>query len=189
MKKTALLFMMLIMATSSYALTGISIGAKAGKAMKTDLGPVEGLADIDNMTLIGAQIKIATLPLVDIIGTAEYAWGDAGLTGLAGKLKVHDLSLTVSVVYPFNVPVLKPYAGIGIGTHSVNYTVEISGAPLGVPIPGDASHLGYHLIGGTDLEFAVLPFSFTVEARMNWVDTERELTRYFQITGGINFGL
>lgn len=189
MKKIFFLLIIFSMATSSYALTGISVGVKGGQAMKTDLGPVEGLADIDNMTLLGVQLKIATLPMVDFIGTIEYAWADAELTGIPGKFKVHDLGLTVSVVYPFNMPVLKPYAGIGIGTHSVNYTVELSGVPLGAPLPGDANHLGYHLVGGADLELPVLPFSFTVEARINWVKTERELTRYFQITGGVNFGL
>jgi hypothetical protein len=189
MKKSLFLLIIFSVATTSYALTGISAGVKGGQAMKTDLGPVEGLADIDNMTLLGAQLKIATLPMVDFIGTIEYAWADAELTGIPGKLKVHDLGLTVSVVYPFNMPVLNPYAGIGIGTHRVSYSVELSGVPLGVPLPADAGHLGYHLIGGADLELPALPFGLMVEARINWVETDRELTRYFQITGGVNFGL
>ncbi len=185
MKKIVIVLVIMAFAAPAYSLTGISFGIKGGVTMNTDLGTAESIADIDGMTLIGGQLKISTLPVVDFIGTVEYAWSSVDIPSTDMKFKFHDLALTGSVVYPFNFQVVKPYAGFGIGTHILGYSLEGGGVTL--PIPSDKSFFGYHLLGGFDIGFVAIPFSITGEARINWIKTDDELTKYFQLTAGINF--
>jgi len=184
MKRILLVIVVILLSAPAYSLTGISFGVKGGVAMNADLGPAETLADIDKMKLIGGQIKIATLPVIDFIGTVEYAWAKEQYLNTGANLKFHDLALTVSAVYQFKMQTIKPYAGIGIGNHALGLTVEGGGVSATIP---EGSYLGYHLVGGFDIGIPAFPFGLTGEARINFITSDGEKTKYFQMTAGLNY--
>ncbi len=197
MKRIWPIILCLLFVSPTYALTGISFGVKGGMGLKADFTGVNlNGEEIDRLMMIGGQIKISTLPFIDVIGTAEYGWKtlkDATLvydaTEYTVEYKVRDLAFTASVVYPLKMQVIKPFAGFGIGSHNLGYDVTANNLPLGFGAPEDKSYLGYHILAGIDISFPAVPLGLTGEFRYNWVDTPGETTKYIQLTVGANYSM
>ena len=64
------------------------------------------------LTVIGAHLKLATLPFIDLNGFVDYAWTSKDI-GSQAKFKLHDLSIGISAKKLFGVTMLKPYVGAG----------------------------------------------------------------------------
>ncbi len=189
MKKVIIAAIFLIVASPAFALTGISIGIKGGLALQPDFPIADRAgADTDQMTLIGGQFKFSRLPMIDIIGTVEYAWKtyDYTILGEPAEFEIRNLAASVSIVYPLKMRMLKPFVGGGIGMNNVSYEASVPGG-LSLTLPEDEAHFGYHVLGGFNLSFPTAPVSFTAEGRYNIINTSGENSTYFQVTGSINF--
>ncbi len=196
MKKLLLALLLLSMALPAQALTGLSVGVRGGLVTSYDQ---PGLAipgnETDQMTLGGLNLKFSRLPMVDIIVTGEYAWKTDSYSGFGQNIELtqRDLLFSASVVYPLKLQLVSPYAGAGLATHSLGYEyvepVSWTLSTYGIEIPGNATKLGYHLVGGFDLKFPAFPLTFNAEFRMNWINTDNENTTYNSFVAGLNFNL
>jgi hypothetical protein len=190
-KKLILTLALVLTATSSPALTGLSVGLRGGTAVDINLPDFQYPIDqVNKMNLIGGQVRISGLPLVDVIGTAEYIWKTKKISlPFIEDYRVRDLVLTASVVYPYEMRVISPYAGIGIGQHFLRYDVSLPGVPVpaSFKVPGAEDSFGYHLLVGVNLSFPVLPISLNGEFRAFWFDTTHERSRYNTLTAGIYY--
>jgi opacity protein-like surface antigen len=193
MKRLLLILVLLaVAAVPSHAITGISLGARAGLGWNFEPGglTVPGVEFDDKATDIGAQVKITTLPIVDFIFAADYIWKkkDYEIGGTDLELKISDFALTASVIKSFNFPVISPYAGGGIGNHHLSFQYTLVGNLAGLEVPGSTTELGYHVMAGVDVNIPMFPLSLTGEYRHYWVDTE-ERTKFHTVTVGANFKL
>jgi opacity protein-like surface antigen len=191
MKKLLLLVFCLLLAAPSYAILGISVGARGGIATGVDMAveddPLLNAAmpglDLDKMTMIGLQFKFGAIPKIDLVFTGDYYWKTVSLLG--NEFKIGNLALTASAVYPIPISftIISPYAGAGIATHRLAFSGE------GFVIPADESKFGYHLIGGINFSPPIIPISINGEIRMNWIKTENETSDFMSFTLGLNLGI
>jgi len=204
MKKLFLVIIMIMFVSPAYALLGVSAGIKFGRATSTDYAridlPSEVLATFetpsetvdDQMTLLGAQFKIATLPLIDFIVSAEYSWMKQDILS-DGSLsyKFHDLALSASVVRSLKMGLLSPYGGVGISTRSLSYKLEGTGVGgYDIPdmvVPDDDIYTGYHILAGIDVSPFVFPVSITAQARSNWIKVGGDTSNFITLTAGLNY--
>ncbi|UCD93768.1 MAG: hypothetical protein JSU69_08320 [Candidatus Zixiibacteriota bacterium] len=191
MKKVFLILFLVLAATSSSALTGLSIGLKGGIATNLNLPDFQyPIEELNKMNLIGGQVKISSVPLIDVIGTAEYVWRTKKTNlPFIEDYRVHDFVLTASIVYPYEMRVITPYAGIGISQHFLGFDASLPGVPLpaSFEVPGDEHSFGYHLLVGVNLSFPVFPISLNGEFRAFWFDTAKERSRYNTLTAGFYY--
>ncbi|SYZ72418.1 conserved exported hypothetical protein [Candidatus Zixiibacteriota bacterium] len=196
MKKTAILLLCFLVSAPAFAITGLSFGVRGGMVSNYEqAGLTVGSFDTDKMNLIGAQLRIATLPTVNLIISGDYAWKNKqyDFGGQSFELKMHDITYAASLVYPFKFPVVSPYLGGGIGNHHLSFDyirpLSLSLSDNGITVPGSVSRLGYHLMGGVNISLPAFPFEISAEYRMNWINTPGEVTKYNSVTAGLNFNL
>lgn len=196
MKKLLMVVVCLTFAVPSFALTGVSFGVKGGLVMDYDQpGFVLPDQDTENMTVGGVQVRVSTLPMVDVIVTGEYAWNKEtyAFSGQSFDLKRHDWQFSASAVYPFELEFVSPYLGGGLATHSLgfDFTTPTSWSleDYEISVPEDETKLGYHLVAGFEVKVPTFPLNFNGEFRMNWVDTPHEMTKYNSLTAGLSFSL
>jgi len=196
MKKLLMLTICLLFAVPSFAITGISLGLKGG--LVTDYNqPGFTIPDqeTDNMTLAGLQVRLSSLPMVDVIVTGEYAWRNDSYSILNEDFEVkrHDFLFSASAIYPVKLTPVSPYLGAGLATHSLGYDFVVpeswSLEDYDIEVPGNETKLGYHLVGGLDFKLPVFPVSANAEFRFNWINTPQEVTKYNSITLGISYSL
>jgi hypothetical protein len=193
MKKVLLVLLCLAFAAPTYAVTGVAFGLRGGLATNYDQPGFE--ADKDYMTQAGLIVKWTSVPYVDVIFTGDYAWKKESFSyiGLPLEMKWHDFQFSASAVYPFEVPVVSPYAGAGLGTHSLGYDYSTGGSwvlsDYGIESSGSETRLGYHLVGGFDVGIPTFPLTFNAEIRMHWIDTPGDAIQYNSFVAGLTFGL
>ena len=177
MKKPFLL-LIIIFVVPTMAFAGI--GAKFGfsKDAKSDIYD-------KGMTLIGVDYRFTALPAIDIIGTFEYSWkkykSDDGVPIEGTK---HFLTFNASIVKPFEFSLLKPYAGLGFGMHSIGGTISAFGLTGGSGVYGT----GFHFIGGIRIAPPAAPISVYGEYRHYWTNFEDGNGRYFTLAAGVMLG-
>ena len=196
MKKLLMLTICLLFAVPSFAITGISLGVKGG--LVTDYNQ-PGFSvpnqETDNMALAGLQVRLSSLPIVDLIVTGEYAWKNESYSVLGQdfELKRHDFLFSASAIYPVKLPAVSPYLGGGVATHSLGYDYAVpalwSLEDYDIEVPGNETKMGYHIMGGVDFKLPVFPVSANAEFRINWVNTPQEVTKYNSITIGLSYSL
>nr|MBN2276868.1 outer membrane beta-barrel protein [candidate division Zixibacteria bacterium] len=196
MKRLILTLIILALAAPGYALTGISIGVKGGMVSNYEQpGFAVPGEDTDAMNLAGLQLKFTKLPMIDLIVSGEYAWKKETYSGFGQSFELtrSDLQFSASAIYPFSLPVVTPYLGAGVATHSLGYDyVEPVGWALDtydIEVPGNETRMGYHLMGGFDVGLPAFPLTLNAEYRLNWVSTPDEVTKYNSITAGLSFSL
>jgi len=196
MKKLLLVLLCLAFAAPTYALTGISIGVKGGMVTNYDQpGFAVPGEDTEGMNLAGLQVKFTKLPLVDLIVSGEYAWKKDEYSGFGESLELtrSDILFSASAVYPVTLPVVKPYLGGGLATHTLGYDyLAVGGWALetyGVDVPENETRMGYHLMGGFDVGLPTFPLTFNAEFRLNWISTPDEMAKYNSFTAGLSFNL
>jgi opacity protein-like surface antigen len=196
MKKLLLLLICVLFAAPTFALTGVSFGIKGGLVTNYDQ---PGFAipgeETDNMTLAGLQMRVNTLPMLDVILTGEYAWKNDSyqIMGQGFDLNRHDWLFTASAVYPIPFQIVSPYLGAGLGTHSLGYDVTMPSSwtleDYDIWIPVSETRFGYHLMTGVVFKVPTFPLNFNAEFRLNWVDTPGDVTKYNSFTAGLSFAL
>jgi opacity protein-like surface antigen len=202
MKKTLTLcvFLFVLFGNQAWGLTGLGFGVRGGmirdyKNDNLNLIPTQDQDWLKEMPVIGAHLKIGTLPIIDLEASVEYAWKSkeiavknpvGGSLGQA-EFSLSDLSLNATAKYMFSVPVVKPYLGAGVGVHRLVY--GISNEDFSFPIPEDQNKMGFHVVGGILLSFPASPIELFAEARHTSIQTEGESTRYTTFLAGLTFKL
>lgn len=195
--------LILLLFSSSLAFTGLGAGVRAGMIQNyknPGLDAFPASLSLERMPVLGAHLKIGTLPLVDFELSAEYAWKkkevtvSIGTEGLKGDLTVSDFSLNATAKYHLSVPVFKPYLGAGAGFHRLIYKLDIEGLGEQIVLPENESRLGLHVVAGIGLKASALPFEIFAEGRYTHIKTRQEeldtsSTNYPSIMAGVTFNL
>lgn len=196
MKRMLIISFLLLLTAPVHAVSGISFGVKGGMALNYDQAGLSiGDFSAKKMNLAGAQVRITTIPMIDLILSGDYAWknNSYNFAGQNFDLKMHDLSFNATLVHPFKFPAVSPYVGGGIGSHHLSFDyvspLSMSLSENGITIPGTETRTGYHLVGGVNIGIPAFPLGFGVEYRLNWIDTPGSVTKYNSLTFGINFSL
>ncbi len=176
--------------SGAQAVTGLGLGVRGGMIQNYDNPGLEKFSSdftsgfsLKQMPLLGAHLKIGTLPIVDLEISVEYAWkkkkniiyypeGVKILDPPQADLTVRDLSLNATVKYPFSFPVVKPYVGAGVGIHRMLY--EFSAGETKVIFPDDENKIGFHGVGGVSLRLPSFPLEIFAEGRLVYIKTEQE---------------
>lgn len=197
MKKTLTLcvFLFVLFGNQAWGLTGLGFGVRGGMILdyKNDnlnLIPTQDQDWLKEMPVVGVHLKIGTLRVVHLEASVEYAWKETEIVlndFTKTEFSVNDLSINATAKYIFAVPVLKPYAGAGLGIHRLIY--GISNKDYDIFIPEDQNKMGFHVVGGILLSFPASPIELFAEARLTSIQTEGESTRYTAILGGLTFKL
>jgi len=199
----------LVMVASIYipasAITGLGIGIHAGQTTSYDcealdqavqsisdsmvtlipgFAPVESPKFDEKLTSLGAHFKVGTLPILDFIGFVDYAWKKKELYSNV-DLRVSNFSYGVTAVKKFGTTLLKPYAGAGFAFYKVVYNLESDYESLLLFVPDDEMKLGYHLVGGVELDFPVFPLAPYAEGRYNIITTSNKSTKYLLLSLGL----
>ena len=191
---TLVLVCLLLGAAPAGAISGIDIGIKGGI---TDNFDQPGLSissyDIGQLNLMGAQVFASSLPLVDLIVSAEYSWRNKTyeFLGQGFEFKLRDLAVTASLVYPVKLPLVNLYAGVGGGTHSFSYVrpVSLSLADNDIFIPEGETYMGYHGLIGAKASLPAFPLGVFIEGRYATISTPGKNTSYNTWTGGVFISL
>jgi hypothetical protein len=182
---------------SAQALTGLGFGVRAGTVKLEDPNTGESF---DAMTMFGAQLKIGTLPIIDLEASAEYARKkydmDIAIPGaddIAADITFRHVSLRASAKYNISPPLspIKPYVGAGLGMHFLSSTIDIPGTQYVIPLDEDYSEskTGAHALGGVLVSLPVFPLEFFAEGRYGVIFTEDESIEDTSIYAGANFKL
>ncbi len=183
---------LLALTSSSQALTGLGFGIRGGLVQNYDNPALDvNGVDLSRMQMIGGHLKIGTLRIIDLELAVEYAWKEkknALAPVVPGvDLTLSDLSLNGTGKYKFNVPVLNPYLGLGIGWHKLIY--KWSGALGSGAVPDDESTWSWQPVGGVALKFPAFPFEVFLEGRYTSIQTKGKNTNFTTILGGLTFNL
>jgi len=195
----ALVFLTLVMLHGSavQALTGLGFGVRAGLMSLDDPNTEE---DVEEMTMLGAHLKIGTLPIIDLEASAEYAQKKydidipiPGAQDISGDVTFRIVSLRGSAKYNFSPPMIpiKPYVGAGLGMHFVTSTIDIPGTQYVIPINEDYSEskAGAHALGGVLVSLPLFPLEVFAEGRYGIIFTEDESVKETSIYAGLTFKL
>lgn len=190
MRKLALLSTMIVgfCFSSSYAVKGIGFGVRGGYVSgyeNPDLA-VPTTGSLDKLPMLGAHVDVGFIPVVDVKVSGEYAWKTEKDFVPGVDLTYGDFSVNGTVTYPFPLPVVKPYVGLGLGLHRLVYAWD--GTYTGI-LPDDQTKMSWHGLAGVSLGFPALPVSFFLEARYTSLQTEPDHTNFTTILGGVTFGL
>jgi hypothetical protein len=188
---------MLFIASPSDALTGLGFGIRAGTTSLDDPNTEE---DVNGMTMLGAQLKIGTLPIIDLEASAEYAQKKydldipvPGAQDIAGDVTFRLVSLRGSAKYKFPLPLMpiKPYVGAGLAMHFMTSTIDIPGTQYTIPLNEDYSEskTGAHALAGLLVSIPLFPFEVFAEGRYGIIFVENESVKDRSIYAGLNFKL
>ncbi len=178
------------------ALTGLGLGIRGGivtgfenKALDRVVQLVDSTAALDSkMTMLGAHLKIGTLPVLDFEFAGEVAWHKTQLTNKL-DFTVADVGLIGSAKYNFNTPMVRPYIGAGVGLHIIVYAVDVYDLMIIIPEPDTETKLAYHGLGGLSFRPPAFPLEFFVEGKYTYVTTRDEPTKYATIFLGATLNL
>lgn len=183
---------LVILAGTSQALTGLGFGIRGGLVQNYDNPALDvSGVDLSRMQMIGGHISIGTLRIITLEGSVEYAWKkkkDAFAPAFPGvDLTIADLSFNATGKYKFNFPVIRPFIGLGLGWHRLVYSTE--GASGSYTVPGDENTWSWQPVGGVGLNFPGVPFEIFLEGRYTSIQTKDKNTDYTSIIGGLTFNL
>lgn len=171
---------------------GIELGIKSGLIENYKQADLQMAAyHLDQLSLIGGQVYISQLPMVDVIISGDYSWRERTYIIVEQnlKFKLRDLAVTATVVYPLNLGMATIYAGGGIGSHSLSYEyvkpLSLSLADNGVTIPEASTYFGYHGLIGAKIEVPAFPVGFFMEARKNQINAPGDDITFNSWAGGI----
>ena len=196
MRKLLILLAVTLMASPAFAISGLSIGVRGGWVNNYEQAGLSlGDYKADQMNLFGAQVRFASLPMVNLIVFGDYAWKnkDYDFAGQNFQLKMHDLSFGASLVYPLKLKVVSPFVGGGVSSHNLSFDyvkpLALSLDDEGISVPESMTRLGYHLVGGVNINLPAFPIGFSAEYRWNWIDTPGEVTDFTSLVLGLNYNL
>jgi len=174
MKKLMILAIAVLFMIPAWANAGMGLGLKGGVASSSDFD--------DNLTHVGADFRFG-LVMVELIISGEYSWKKYDLGGY--ELTAHQIAGTGSLVYPIKLPVVSPYVGGGVGSHTFIFSYGESAGTEDLT----ETKFGYHFIGGVKLGAPTMPIKLYAEYRHYWVPFEGETAKYYTLTAGIILGM
>lgn len=173
--------------SNAQAVTGLGLGVRGGIIQNYDNPGIKKFCSelsLTKMPLLGAHLKIGTLPYIDLEVSVEYAWKKK--KGVAYKphqivddvwfnadFTVRDLSLNATAKYLFSFPVVRPYIGAGIGIHRLIYELSVADT-LALYFPEDENKIGFHGVGGVSLQLPAFPLEIFVEGRFVYIKTKQK---------------
>ncbi len=189
---SGLVFLSLVALSASepvYALTGFGFGAKIGQVTEYD-NPEIKVANLtfDDFVFFGVFAKFGH-EFVDLeVGIERFDdTREIELFGEPVEAETRDWITHATVKFVFAFPVLRPFVGAGVASHSVSY--EYSG-PLGqfndltISIPADKTHFGYHLAAGVKLDTRFIPVDLFVEGKFQKIQSNPD-TDFTTLSAGI----
>ena len=198
MKRTLLVVLIVVcFSLPAYAITGLGLGIHGGVSngysyeslddclavVAESLGIAGELKFDQELIIVGVHLKVGTLPVIDFDLFADYGFASKDISSQV-KLKLHDFSIGATAKKMFGATLFKPYIGAGAALHAMAYEFETDlGTPL--PIPDNESILGFHFLGGVELDFPIFPLTPYAEGRYNIITTSGDKTKYFQLSGGL----
>jgi opacity protein-like surface antigen len=197
MRNVLLVVTMVLAGSRAFAgLSGLGLGVHGGLISGYDnqvledsiLSQFASFDMSDNMTDIGAHLKIGTFRVVEFDLNLDYAWKKQEIvSGI--DLRFSDFSIAASVRKSIALAAFKPYIGVGVGQHWMAYSLEIGDQIVGVVLPENESKIGYHFKVGVDLDFPVFPLTPYGEWKYNTIQTTGESTKYSVLSVGITLDL
>jgi len=189
--------LLLLSGGTSYALTGLGFGLRAGTAKLEDPNTEE---DMDGMTMFGAHLKVGTLPIIDLEVSGEYAWKDydytlsiEGVGEQRAEVTYHHFSLNGSAKYVVSVPAspVRPYVGAGLGMHFIGSSVKLPDVGYEVPLDEDftESKTGLHGLAGLSLSLPLFPLEMFAEGRYAAIFTKDKSTKARSLYAGLTLKL
>jgi hypothetical protein len=150
----------------------------------------------EDLTTIGAHIKVATLPIIDFYAFADYSWKKKEIYPSL-DFRLSDFTIGVSAKKMFGATMIKPFVGAGGEIHRLAYSLEsdsvsINGSPvagMAMLIPDDQNKFGFHLLGGVELNLPVFPVDPYAQFKYNWITTDDKTTKYGLLEFGVTFSL
>jgi opacity protein-like surface antigen len=178
----------------TFAITGLGIGVRGGLIQNYKNSNLDSLPTqkdfLKNMSLVGVHLKIGTLRIIHLEASMEYAWKKKEII-LEDKIKadftINDFSVNATAKYIFSFPIIKPYAGAGVGLHRLVY--KVSKGSYSMYLPENQNRLGFHGVGGLLLKFPTVPFELFGEGRYTIIQTKDKATKYTTILAGLTFNL
>jgi len=168
----------------SQALVGLGFGLRGGTVSVDDPNTEKSLTGV---TMLGAHLRVGTLPILDLEASAEYArkkydfsFPVPGVGEQSAEATYHLVSLNGTAKYNFSIVAvpIKPYLGGGLGMHFMASTVDLPELQTTVPIDSDfdESKAGIHGLAGLALSFPLFPLEIFAEGRRTLIFTEDETT-------------
>ncbi len=181
MKNTYKLFALILIISVIPTMVSAGLGARFGFSKDAQNDNMD-----KGMTLLAVDYRFSALPMVDIIGTIEYSWKKYPVDGVivTAEGTHHFFTANFSVVKPFDLSLLKPYAGFGYGFHKTGNSVSIMGTPVGKTENGT----GFHVIGGLKISPPAAPIAVYGEWRHYWTNFDAGNGRYFTFSAGVMLG-
>ena len=178
----------------TFAITGLGIGVRGGLIQNYKNSNLDSLPTqkdfLKNMSLVGVHLKIGTLRIIHLEASMEYAWKKKEII-LEDKIKadftINDFSVNATAKFIFSFPIIKPYAGAGVGLHRLVY--KVSKGSYSMYLPENQNRLGFHGVGGLLLKFPTVPFELFGEGRYTIIQTKDKATKYTTILAGLTFNL
>jgi len=193
MRQTALLMMLLLgLSGAAFSASGVELGVKMGQVMSYSQNSLQvGANDISRQTLVGGQLYISSIPVVDLIASVDYSWHDKNFSFAADNLpfRMRDLAVTMSAVLPVQLSSLCFYFGGGVGSHSISYAynrpVSLSLSANGIMIPEASTYFGYHGIVGVKGMPPHMLVGFFAEGRLTRIDAMGAQIKYTTFSAGL----
>jgi len=197
----AIALIIVIDPVSTFALTGISVGAKVGSATyKGEVLPASD--DVGTGLLYGAIIEVGTLPILDFEFHANYFKKDftysydvPGYGPVSQEFEFTDfnvLALVKKNINPIPASPLGLYVGGGLGWHVLN--TDVAGALVSGQITvqqaqdpaflvQNTGKLSAHGMLGAKLKFPVFPLAIYGEGRFGTIFADQNVN-VMQIEAG-----
>jgi hypothetical protein len=192
------LIVLLFLSAPAWSITGISIGAHVGQVTGFSYGALtDSIAKMaseygwlknkpnKSMMLIGGHANMSFAKIIDVAGFADYAWKTTSLDSRV-DLKLSDFSFGLTATKKFGVPIANPYIGAGLAWHRFVYSLETSSAGIIVVLPDNQTKLGYHVVGGLQLDIPMFPLAPYAEYRYNWINSEKKMTTFSILMVGLS---
>ncbi|MBD3170726.1 MAG: outer membrane beta-barrel protein [candidate division Zixibacteria bacterium] len=188
---------LLLSAVNSFAITGLGIGVRGGYITGLDMGGIEDGVKLldpnaevdDQMTMVGAHLRVGTLPIIDFDIAAEYAWKNMELYD-DYKLDFKILAVTATGFYKIlPTPMITPYVGLGVGSYTLTYDIKTPAGSTPVFDPDKTTKFGYHGVIGAKIKPPMFPLGFFARYRYTYISTEDDATKFSTILVGATFSL
>jgi len=176
-------------------ITGLGFGLRGGVIFSLDDPNTE--LSIDNLPLIGAHLKVGTLPIIDFEADVSYSKKsydyEIAVLDTTVEIDYHDLSLNASAKYNLPLPLVmvKPYIGGGIGVHLLGSKLDIAKELItsGKLEPDfSTTKNSFHLLAGLKFHIPMIPFDIFAEGRYTVIQTNPK-TKYNSIYAGLTLNL
>lgn len=189
-----------VAAIALVALIASSASAQTGIGLRYGSFTPEGdYIDMEASSVFGAHVALGFIPVLKFQLGAEYLSGTAdyhypGGLDLANQ-DYQSIAIFADVRYPIQLLPLfpiKPMVGAGMNINLMTYMDEATVEDVVLrgmdPDPADFTKTGYHIMVGLLFKPPILPFSISVEYRIQKIKLEDETVSNNGVLFGLTYG-